>query len=70
MKYRELQGDLDEDQKAKARDMQRAWIVSREATCDFFHHKIQGSMAVPMAASCLLTKTARRAPLLIVFAGV
>jgi uncharacterized protein YecT (DUF1311 family) len=69
-KYQELRGDLDEDQKAKARDMQRAWIASRDATCEFYHHKIQGSMAVPMTASCLLTETARRALLLIVFAGV
>jgi uncharacterized protein YecT (DUF1311 family) len=68
--YKELQGDLDADQKAKARDMQRAWIAARDATCEFYHHKIQGSMAVPMTASCLLTETARRALLLIVFAGV
>jgi uncharacterized protein YecT (DUF1311 family) len=69
-KYQELQGDLDEDQKTRAREMQRAWIASRDATCAFYHHKIQGSMAVPMTASCLLTETARRALLLITFSGV
>jgi uncharacterized protein YecT (DUF1311 family) len=68
--YRELQGDLDEDQKTKALDMQRAWIASRDATCEFYYHKIQGSMSVPMTASCLLTETARRALLMIVFSGV
>ena len=50
-----------EEQKAKARDMQRAWIASRDATCEFYHVKIQGSMAVPMSANCFLTETARRA---------
>ena len=60
--YRELQGDLDEDeQKTKLRDMQRAWIASRDATCNFYHVKIQGSMAVPMSASCFLRETAGRA---------
>jgi uncharacterized protein YecT (DUF1311 family) len=68
--YKALQGDLDEDQKTKARDMQRAWIAARDATCEFYHHKIQGSMSVPMTASCLLTETARRALLMIVFSGV
>jgi uncharacterized protein YecT (DUF1311 family) len=69
-KYKELQGDLDEDQTAKARDMQRAWIGSRDATCEFYYHKIQGSMSVPMTANCMLTETARRALLIIVFSGV
>jgi uncharacterized protein YecT (DUF1311 family) len=69
-KYKALQGDLDEDQKSKARDMQRAWIASRDATCKFYYHKIQGSMSVPMTASCLLTETARRALLMIMFSGV
>ena len=59
--YKELQGDLDEEQKTKLRDMQRAWIASRDATCEFYHVKIQGSMAVPMSANCFLTETAKRA---------
>ena len=69
--YRELQGELDEDeQKTKLRDMQRAWIASRDATCEFYHVKIQGSMAVPMSANCLLRETARRALFLKVMMGV
>jgi len=60
--YKALQGDLHEDkQKIKLRDMQRAWIASRDATCEFYHAKIQGSMAVPMSANCFLTETAKRA---------
>ena len=68
--YKELQGELDEEQKAKARDMQRAWIASRDATCEFYYHKIQGSMSVPMTAACLLNETARRALLLAAFGGL
>ena len=47
--------------------MQRAWIASRDATCEFYYHKIQGSMSVPMTAACLLNETARRALLLAAF---
>ena len=68
--YKQLQGDLDEEQQAKARDMQRAWIASRDATCEFYYHKIQGSMSVPMTAACLLNETARRALLLAAFRGL
>jgi uncharacterized protein YecT (DUF1311 family) len=67
---KELQVDLDEEQKTKLRDMQRAWMASRDATCEFYHHKIQGSMAVPMSASCFLNETARRALLLKQMSGV
>jgi uncharacterized protein YecT (DUF1311 family) len=54
----------------EACDMQRAWIASRDATCEFYYHKIQGSMSVPMTASCLLSETARRALLLAAFGGL
>jgi len=50
--------------------MQRAWIASRDATCEFYYHKIQGSMSVPMTAACLLNETARRALLLAAFGGL
>jgi uncharacterized protein YecT (DUF1311 family) len=59
-----LRDDLDSDQKAKLRDMQRAWIAYRDTTCGFYYHKIQGSMSVPMIAACLARETARRALLL------
>jgi uncharacterized protein YecT (DUF1311 family) len=62
--YKNLAADLDEQQTAKLRDMQRAWIASRDATCGFYWTKIGGSMAAPMAAGCEARETARRALLL------
>ena len=62
--YKSLRDDLDPGQAAKLRDMQRAWIASRDATCAFYDAKIQGTMAIPMAAACLARETARRALLL------
>ena len=51
--FRKLREDLDEDQKTKLRDMQRAWIEYRNTTCQFYYDKIQGTMAVDMTAACL-----------------
>jgi uncharacterized protein YecT (DUF1311 family) len=65
-----LEEDLDVDQKAKLKEMQAAWVKARDTTCDFYDHKIQGSMSVPMTASCYLNETARRALLLLVFSGL
>ena len=58
---KDLTEELDEDQKAKLTEMQKAWVAARDATCEFYYHKIQGSMSVPMTASCMLTETAKRA---------
>jgi len=66
--FRALNGDLDDEQKTKARDMQRAWIAYRDTTCAFYYDKIQGSMATSMTAACLARETARRALLLAFFA--
>jgi len=68
--FRKLRDDLDDDQKAKLRDMQRAWIASRDATCQFYYDKIQGSMATTMIAACFARETARRALLLRFFQGL
>jgi uncharacterized protein YecT (DUF1311 family) len=68
--YKELQEELEKAQLAKLREMQRAWMTSRDRTCEFYQHKIQGSMAVPMSASCLLRETAQRALLLRHFKGL
>ena len=68
--FRQLRDLLDSRQLARARDMQRAWIASRDATCGFYDVKIQGSMAIPMAAACLARETARRALLLKLFTGL
>jgi uncharacterized protein YecT (DUF1311 family) len=59
--YRRLNEHLDEEQKTKARDMQRAWIESRDKTCDFYWDYFQGTMASPMSSYCNARETARRA---------
>ena len=65
--YQTLLGELDADQTAKAKAMQRAWIVYRDTTCGFYYDKIQGSMAAMMIAACTTRETARRAMLLAFF---
>lgn len=63
--YKKLMAAIgDPNDQAKLKEMQRAWIVFRDTTCDFYWHKIRGSMAVPMTAACQLRETARRAFLL------
>jgi len=68
--YKRLRNDLDETQIAGLRDMQRAWIASRDSTCGFYDVKIHGSMTVPMQAACVARATARRALLLKFFGGL
>ncbi|WP_162826836.1 lysozyme inhibitor LprI family protein [Pseudolabrys taiwanensis] len=65
--FRRLRDKLDAQQKEKLRDMQRAWIVSKEKTCAFYWDYFQGTMASPMAASCVNRETARRALFLLGF---
>jgi uncharacterized protein YecT (DUF1311 family) len=48
--YRRLGQRLDDDQKAKARDMQRAWIENRDKTCAFYWDFFQGTMASSMSS--------------------
>jgi uncharacterized protein YecT (DUF1311 family) len=62
--YKTLLGTLDSEQAAKARIMQRDWIVYRDSTCQFYYDKIRGSMAIMMLAACVTRETARRAMLL------
>jgi len=63
--YKSLMDSIEDRQdQDKLKDMQRAWIAYRDTTCDFYWHKIHGSMAVPMGAACRLRETARRALLL------
>ena len=68
--YKKLLGGLDQDQTAKARAMQRAWIAYRDTTCGFYDDKIGGAMANMMHSACNTRETARRALLLAFFAGV
>ncbi len=65
--YRRLRDKLDSGQKTKLREMQRAWIASRDATCRFYWDYYQGTMASPMSASCVNRETARRALFLLGF---
>jgi uncharacterized protein YecT (DUF1311 family) len=63
--YKELMDSIDEKaDQDKLKEMQRAWIAYRNTTCDFYWHKINGSMSVPMTAACQARETARRALLL------
>jgi uncharacterized protein YecT (DUF1311 family) len=59
--YGRLGNHLDEEQKTKARDMQRVWIDARDKTCAFYWDYFQGTMASPMSAYCNVRETARRA---------
>jgi uncharacterized protein YecT (DUF1311 family) len=63
--YRRLRAKLDADQQGKLRYMQRAWIASRDATCNFYWDYYQGTMASPMSASCVNQETAWRASFLL-----
>jgi uncharacterized protein YecT (DUF1311 family) len=59
--YDELRKLLDAKQQIKLREMQRAWIVSRNRSCGFYWDFHQGTIASPMAAYCTMKETARRA---------
>ena len=65
--YRLLAAKLDADQKGKLRDMQRAWIASRDKTCGFYWDFYQGTMASPMASVCVNRETALRTLFLLSF---
>jgi uncharacterized protein YecT (DUF1311 family) len=65
--FRRLREKLDDAQKDKLRDMQRAWIASREKTCAFYWDYFQGTMATPMSAMCVTRETGRRALFLLGF---
>jgi uncharacterized protein YecT (DUF1311 family) len=65
--FRRLRDKLDDTQKAKLREMQRAWIAARDKTCAFYWDYYQGTMAVPMSAECVNRQTAERALFLLGF---
>ena len=67
--FRKLAKNLEPQQRDKLREMQRAWIASRDKTCEFFWDFYQGTMAVPMQSACLNRETARRALFLLRFAN-
>jgi uncharacterized protein YecT (DUF1311 family) len=59
--YQSLRKALDDDQQTKLRDMQRAWITSRDKTCGFLYDYFQGTMANPMIAACTSRATGMQA---------
>lgn len=65
--FRRLRDKLDGDQQAKLRDMQRAWIASRDRTCGFYRDYFQGTIASTMGADCVNKQTARQALFLLGF---
>ena len=65
--FRRLREKLDETQRVKLREMQRAWLADRDKTCAFYWDFYQGTMASPMAAACVNRETARRALFLLGF---
>ena len=65
--YNRLRAKLDDKQQQKLRDMQRAWIAARDATCGFYWDFYQGTMVSPMSAGCVNKETAERALLLLGF---
>jgi uncharacterized protein YecT (DUF1311 family) len=65
--FRRLRDKLDAKQKVKLRDMQRAWVESRDRTCAFYWDHFQGTIASPMSAFCNNRETARRALFLLGF---
>lgn len=58
--YGQVRKLLDAKQQIKLRDAQRAWLASRDKTCQFYWDFHQGSIASPMAAYCMVRETARR----------
>jgi uncharacterized protein YecT (DUF1311 family) len=65
--FRRLRDKLDGEQQGKLREMQRAWIASRDKTCAFYWDYYQGTMASPMSAECVNRETAQRALFLLFF---
>ena len=59
--FRRLRAKLEDKQVRKMREMQRAWITSRDKSCEFLYDYFEGTMANPMIAACQTRETGRRA---------
>ncbi|MCX7306852.1 MAG: DUF1311 domain-containing protein [Afipia sp.] len=59
--FQSLLKGLEPEQQTKLREMQRLWLQSRAATCQFYFDYFDGTMANPMIANCMNRETARRA---------
>src|SRR4029078_9507421 len=56
-----LRAKLGDKRIRKMREMQRAWIASRDKSCGFIYDYFEGSMANTMIAACQSRETGRRA---------
>jgi uncharacterized protein YecT (DUF1311 family) len=59
--FRLLSERLEKEQVDKMREMQRAWMASRDKTCGFLYDYFEGTMANPMIAHCLSRATGMQA---------
>ncbi|MEO0362201.1 MAG: lysozyme inhibitor LprI family protein [Pseudomonadota bacterium] len=59
--YKALVAALDTAQTEALREAQRAWLDFRDADCAFPHVFVEGSLARPWGADCVMQHTARRA---------
>jgi len=59
--YRRLREALDDEQKGKLQEVQRAWMASRDKNCEFLYDYFQATMVNPMIAACLSRATGRQA---------
>jgi len=59
--YKKRLDDAEPAYRDALKKMQRAWIAYRDAKCSSISVGEQGSISVPMTASCLLDETARQA---------
>ncbi len=56
-----LSARLDSEQVSKLREMQQAWMASRDKTCGFLYDYFEGTMANPMIAHCMSRATGMQA---------
>jgi uncharacterized protein YecT (DUF1311 family) len=59
--YKKRLDDAEPAYRDALKKMQRAWIAYRDAKCGSISVGEQGSMSIPMTASCVLGETARQA---------
>lgn len=60
--YKQAQTDLPDSEKKALRDVQRMWIKFRDLSCEFAYNSAGGgSIRNPLAADCILQKTAEQA---------
>jgi uncharacterized protein YecT (DUF1311 family) len=59
--YERLRKGLAAAQTAKLQSSQKIWLEARKQSCEFYWEFLRGTMASPLAGSCYMRETARRA---------